>query len=99
MGPSTGQWIVEGLELLGGRRSEQLCDGGKLQLPPQQTGLPPGLIGFQRHQPRPGLAVLGHQDRFPAWAASINLENWVLASCTLTVRMESTGTAANFVRM
>ena len=55
--------LPRSVELLGGQRVEQRFDGGKLQLTPQQPGLPPGLIGLERQQPCPGLAVLGHQDR------------------------------------
>jgi hypothetical protein len=61
--------------------SQQLLGGGKLEEPPQNPGLAVRLSGLQRHQPRPGRAVLGHQNRF-AGMGGIDQpgELWVLAS-------------------
>jgi len=48
-------------------------DGGTLQLSPLWPGLPPGLISVQRHQPRPGFAVLSHQHRLHDCAIAITV--------------------------
>jgi hypothetical protein len=80
MGPSNGQGSVNNIELLGGQRSQQLFGGGKLEEPPQNAGLAARLSGLQGHQPRPGLAVLGHQNRLAGMGGIDQSGDWVLAS-------------------
>jgi hypothetical protein len=71
---------VEGVELLRRQGGDQLIGGGQLQLPAQQPRLTSRPLVIEGHQLCPGLASLANRIVSPAWAASMSLENWVLAS-------------------
>ena len=69
-----------------GSDSSNTSRGGKLSLPDRTPGTRRAWGGSSGTSRAQGLPPLATTIVSPAWAASIRRENWVLASCTLTMR-------------